>query len=753
MFEILFKYPWTVFEKGRLVLLSGAPLWLLAALLAAGGAVLGAQVWRRFQSGRVVMSWPRVGAIWLLQTALIALLLALLWRPAVSVATLKPQQNMVAVLVDDSRSMSIREGSATRLEQAAAVLRNSLLEDLKKKFQVRLYSFGKDLRRIEALEELEGKALASRIGDNLKTIAAEAGSLPVGAVLLLSDGSDNTGGISLDTIAEIRRRRIPVHSVGIGREQFDRDIEIREAALPSRALADSRLSAVVTFRHRGYAERKARLVVRESGKALASQEVTLRGGDAQQTEAILFNAGIAGPKSLEVSIEPLEGEENRGNNALTRLVHVEARKARILYLEGEPRWEMKFIRRAAEEDRSLLLASILRTTENKTYRQGIANPKELEEGFPARPEELFGFQGLIVGSVEAAYFTPAQQELIRQFVDQRGGGVLFLAGRSALADGGYARSALAELLPVTLPERKGTFAREEAGVELTAAGRASILCRLEERTQNNAERWKKLPALADHQDAGAPKPGAVVLAELTAAGGRRMPLLTVQNYGRGRTAVLATGGTWRWQMLQDHTDQSHEMFWRQLLRWLVSEVPGQVSGSTPRGVLSDETGVALRAEIKDRSFRSVADARVEARILGPGGSAEVVELNPAAEEPGRYAAAWAAERPGSYLAEIMAKRGEEEVGRDVLMFLREDGVAENFGVEQNRELLTKLAEQTGGRYWRPEQARRLAEEISYSEAGVSVRETRELWNMPAVFLLILALRAAEWLLRRKWGAV
>ena len=89
-------------------------------------------------------------------------------------------------------------------------------------------------------------------------------------------------------------------------------------------------------------------------------------------------------------------------------MHVESRKARILYLEGEPRWEMKFIRRAAEEDRSLLLASILRTTENKTYRQGIANPKELEEGFPARPEELFGFQGLIVGSVEAAYFTPAQ---------------------------------------------------------------------------------------------------------------------------------------------------------------------------------------------------------------------------------------------------------------------------------------------------------------------------------------------------------
>jgi len=163
--------------------------------------------------------------------------------------------------------------------------------------------------------------------------------------------------------------------------------------------------------------------------------------------------------------------------------------------------------------------------------------------------------------------------------------------------------------------------------------------------------------------------------------------------------------------------------------------------------------VALRAEVQDRSFRPVSDARMEARILGPGGSAEVVELNPAPQEPGHYSAEWAAEKPGSYLAEIVARRGEEEVGRDVLMFLREDGVAENFRTPQNRELLAQLAEQTGGRYWPPEQASRLAEEISYSEAGITVRETRDLWDMPAVFLLALALRAAEWLLRRKWGAV
>ena len=752
MFEFLFKYPWTVFAKGKLVFLAATPVWVLGTLLVAAGGLLGGQVRRRLRAGGAPLGGPRAAAIWLLQTGLIALVLTLLWHPAVSIAVLKPQQNIVAVLVDDSRSMALRDSGAARLEQAKATLEGGLLTKLGEKFQVRLYGFGKDLKRVEKPAELSGAGGATRIGESLKAVASEASSLPIGAVVLLSDGSDNTGGIDRETIGDIRRRRIPVHTVGFGREEPERDLEIREALLPARALADSRLSATVTFHHHGFAERPARLAVRENGKMLASEQITLKGDGVQQTESILFNAGVAGARHLEISVDPLDGEENQKNNTLTRLVNVEAAKARILLMEGEPRWEMKFIRRALEEDRSLQLASILRTTQNKIYRQGIAHPKELEEGFPAKPEELFAFRGLILGSVEAAYFTPAQQELIRQFVDQRGGGLLFLGGRAALADGGYGRPPLAELLPVTLPERKGTFVREEAAPELTAAGRDSIICRLEERAEKNAERWKKLPLLADYQDAGAPKSGAVVLAEAV-TGRKQMPLLVTQNYGHGRTAVFATSGSWRWQMLQDHGDQSHEAFWRQLLRWLVSGAPGRVSGSTPRPVLSDESRVALRVEVRDRSFSPVSDARVEARILGPAGVSGLVELRPVAQEPGSYSGEWSAEKPGSYLAEILARRGEEEAGRDVVTFLREDGVAENFRREQNRELLAKLAEQTGGRYYRPREAGRLAEEISYSEAGITVRETRDLWDMPAVFLLVLALRFAEWLLRRKWGVV
>ncbi len=94
-----------------------------------------------------------------------------------------------------------------------------------------------------------------------------------------------------------------------------------------------------------------------------------------------------------------------------------------------------------------------------------------------------------------------------------------------------------------------------------------------------------------------------------------------------------------------------------------------------------------------------------------------------------------------------------ELGKDVVAFRREDGVAENFHTEQNADLLKKLSEETGGRYWTQDELERLPKEISYSEAGISVRDTKELWDMPAVFCLLLGLMAADWLLRRKWGVV
>src|ERR1700681_2747323 len=676
MFEFLFKYPRAVFSKGTLVLLGAWPWWVFVLFVLAAGAGLAWLIRTKLpEASTQVKNW-RAGVIWLLQFALAALVLLLLWQPAILVAELRPRQNIIAVLVDDSRSMSIADAGATREAQAIKALEGGVLEQLQKKFQIRIYRLDRQISRVPKLDDLKTlpPAPATRIGDGLKQLAGEAADLPIGAVVLLSDGADNSGGIDLDTISTFRSRRIPVHTVGFGVEQNPADIQINDALVPPRALADSRLAAKVSFHQRGYAGQKAMLTVRDGQKALAAREITLASDGQVQNETLLFNAGPAGSKTLQFTIDPLAGEENRANNSVSRIVNVESSKRRILYVEGEPRWEYKFIRRAEQDDRIVSVVSMLRTSENKIYRQGINDPKELADGFPSRVEDLFDYQAIIVGSVEASYFTAAQQELIQQFVDRRGGGLLLLGGRASLGDGGWGVSSLADLLPVVLPNKKGTFHRDPATVELTPVGADNIITRLVEDPAGNVERWKKLPYLMDYQEVGTPKPGAVVLAELN-AGNKKMPLLITQNYGRGRTAVLATSGTWRWQMSQPLEDQTHEEFWQQLLRWLVTDTPGRVVASVPSQVLLDDGRVRFSADVRDKNYLPAADARVQAHVLGPGGSAAQIEMTPDPNTPGTFHADWYADQAGSYLTEVIATRGTEELGRDVLTFARMDGVA------------------------------------------------------------------------------
>ena len=759
MFELLFKYPASIFHKGHFVLLTPWPLWLLGVgILAAAGLLF----WH-VRRNHGMLSGARPIAIWLLETALIALLLFLLWHPALSVATLRPQQNVVAVLVDDSRSMSIADESGTRLARAQSLLNGGLLKSLGDRFQVRLYKFGTDAQRIQKSLEIAGTAPATRIGNTLDRVMAESSSLPLGAIVLLTDGADNAGGIDLDTVAAIRRQRIPIHTVGLGRQHPERDVEVVDALLAARALPQSRLTATVTLQSYGLSGNKARLSVRDAGKVLASQDVALKGDGALQTEAITFNVGQAGPKTLEIGVDPVSGEENTLNNKISRVVNVQASKPRILYFDGEPQWEYKFVRRAMDDNPEIVVFSMERTTQNKIYRQPCPaggcpdgfkhDEKELEDGFPSKAEDLFAFQGLMLADVEAGYFTPAQQQLIHDFVDRRGGGLLFLGGRASLSDGGYANSSLADLVPTKLPANKGTFHRDFSKVELAAAGRENILTRLDDNPERNVQRWKEIPMVADYQEVGEPKPGATTLLSVTPQSRSAMPLLVTEPYGRGRTAVFATSGSWRWKMWMAHEDKTHATFWQQMFRYLVTDAPSQVTATTPKTVLADDTRVPIRVEVRDKEYKPLSTARVQARFLAPDGSSATLELSPRPLEEGVYTGEWTAEKPGSYVVEMLAGEEQQEVGRDVLAFRREDGVAENFHTGQNRELLQKLSDQTGGKYYTSADASKLPNEISYSEAGITSRETRDLWDMPVIFLLALGIRASEWTLRRKWGVV
>jgi uncharacterized membrane protein len=759
MFQWLFKYPIPVFTKGRFVLLGTWPGWLLPVLILLAAAGLFVLIQLRVRNTAPNLRGWRSITIWGLQAATLTLVLTLLWQPAMVVSELSSQQNIIAVVVDDSHSMGVSDSDGKTREAAAIkTLQYGVLAGLQKRFQTRVYRLGAKLAQTDKPEEITPADTSTHIGAGLKQLVADTADLPLGSIVLLSDGAENATGagapeINAEALEALRNRRLPVHTIGFGREDQQHDVEIEDVSSAPDAVANARVAVTVSLVQHGYQGQKTAITVRDGDKTIAQHDIEFLPEGKIQTEPFFIPAGEAGAKNLKFSIAPLPGEENVANNAVSRPLLVKDSKRRILYVEGEPRWEYKFIRRAEDQDPTVQIVSMLRTSENKIYRQGINNSAELSEGFPVRPEDLFQYAGIIIGSVDADYFTPLQRELMREYVDRRGGGILFLGGRSSLSDGGWAASGLNDVMPTFLPTGNHNFHRNPATVELTRAGADSPITRILDDPEKNVERWKKLTYLADYEDPGTPKPGATVLADLK-SGHRTMPLLVTQNYGHGRSAILATGGTWRWQMSEALGDPSHDMFWQQLLRWLVADSPGTVTASTPTRLLVDDGHIQLTALVHDKQFQPSADAHVTAHIVGPQDTNAFIDLNASQDTPGQFQAEWTAEKPGTYLAEITAESPDKlALGSGVLTFQREDGVAENFHTGQNRHLLEQLSSLTGGRYWKQSDLKNLPRDISYSEAGISVRNTDQLWNMPIVFFLLLALPVIEWLLRRKWGVV
>ena len=750
MFEFLFKYPLAAYRKGEFLFATGWPVWLLAALAVV--AALGLLAYARRAPSR--LTGAALWGVWAFQAATAALVLVLLWQPALAVQSLKSRQNAVAVLVDTSSSMSLAEDGLSRLARAVGALQETVMPALSEKFRVRLYGFSSKPERIGSLqqEDIPPPGASSGVGESVLSVLRESTAVPLGALLVVSDGADNSGRFDRELAAEIRKYNVPVHAVGVGRERILGDVELSNVAVASEALPRSRVSAQLTLRHDGEAERATRVTVRDGSSVLASQPVTLRPGEPVRREWIDFGAGEAGVRDLTFTVEPIPGEEIAGNNQRRRVLDVPRRRRRILYAEGEPRWQYKFMRRAVQKDASVQLVTMLRTSTNKFYRQGVDTPEELEDGFPGDQEELFAYDALIIGSFEAAFFTPKQQVAIREFVSRRGGTLLMLAGPNGLGAGGWQNSEIVDALPAVLEPGDTSFVREKVTVEIARQGRDALISRLSPDSEENARLWAEMPQLADFQRIGALKPAALTLMSLQ-YGVDTLPLLVRQNYGRGRSMIFATGGSWRWRMGLPSDDDRHDTFWRQMFRALVVDSSDPVRLTTDRSNYADESRVQIRAEVRDKRYEPANNARVSATVTPEEGPPRTFALRPSSSEQGVYEAEVDAADLGVYLVETVAHLGDERLGADTLHFRREGGVAEYFHPERNSSLLARLADQTGGSYWELDELESLPSEIGFSEAGITTREVLDLWDMPGLFLLLILLRAAEWLLRKRWGVI
>lgn len=757
IFAFLFKYRPFVFEKGHFAL--GAP----GAVLGFGlfGLVVAGVLVFSYSQARGKTAWRDRAVLAALRVGIVGVLVFCLLRPKLVLSSVIPQRTFLGVLVDDSRSMQIadlaegpRSAVAQRLVGSAD---STLAKALSEKFMLRFFRFSSGSNRVTGGADATFSGRETHLGRSLDEAREELAGVPLSGLVVLTDGADNSGSGLTEALLALKASSVPVFTVGIGREQFPKDIELTRVDAPREVLKGSSLMVDLQVRQSGYRGSTVTVFVEDAGRIVGSREVELPADGQSATVRVHFTASEPGPRVFRFRIPPQAGELVPQNNQQDALILVKDQREKILYFEGEPRFELKFIRRAIAPDKNVQVVVLQRTAQDKFLRLDVDSASELLGGFPKTREELYLYRGLILGSVEAGFFTPDQLRMIADFVSQRGGGLLALGGKRAFSAGGYAGTSVADMLPVVLDaapasDKEPFFA--EMKVDPTPAGLVHPAMQIGATETATAKRWKELPPLHTFSPVSRVKPGATTL--LTGSGGNlpgRQVVLAFQRYGRGKSVAFTAHDSWLWQM--DYSipleDQTHETFWRQMLRWLVSEVPGQISVAPSRDRTSPGEPVTITAEIDDDRYLRVNDAQVTARVIDPLGKEQTVPMEWTVNRDGEYRASFTPQTEGIYQVQVNAREGSRTLPGGSAYFQATPLSTEYFDAEMHASILRRIADETGGRFYTPETVASLPEDVSYTESGAAVVEERDLWDMPIIFLLLLALVGSEWGYRRVRG--
>ncbi len=769
IFEFLFKYRPAVFARGDFAWGAPAPILVLLVL----GALIAVPAVRSYRAVRG-KSTPQDRRVLLgLRVALLVVLIGCLLRPMLLLNAAVPQRNYVGVLVDDSRSMRIADrGGRTRADfvrDSVDAADAAVMKQLRQRFLVREFRFGATATRVDAPGALAFDANETRLGAAIEGVRGELESVPLSGLVVFSDGADNARTAFADQLLSLRAKSVPVFTVGIGREEFTRDIEVRRVESDRDALRGSTLIADVLIRQRGFSGDKVPLVIEDGGRVVGRSEIVLpRDGDLTPVR-VQVQLTESGARTLTFRIALQPGEQVEQNNEQQLLVRVRDGREKVLYFEGEPRHELRFIKAAVEADSNLQLVALQRTADGKFFRMNIDGPDELAAGFPVSRGELFKYRAIILGSVEASFFTSEQLAMLADFVNTRGGGLLFLGGRRAFGEGGYAGTPLAEVMPVVIegaavPDEKTFLADLTSAV--TPAGMNSAVTQVAASPEKSAERWRTLPSVTTVNRIVRVKPGATTLiagrvpkqgrVEDPNSGVRsyEQPILVYQRYGRGLAVALPVQDTWIWQMHADIPvgDPTYPTFWRQLLRFLTADVPTRVQATLSADAVNPKTPVELRASVADSLYSRRNDAHVVAHLKSPSGALRDVPLDWTVDRDGEYRATFTPDEIGVYAVRIEATdptAPTAAAAADTTYLRVAELNAEYVDAEMRASLLKRIADETGGRFYTTDRLSTLAEDVAMSRRGVTVVNEMDLWDMPINFLVIVLLASAEWGYR-KW---
>ena len=780
------------------------PVWVAIVLLA---AALGFVVYLYYSERGITRA--RRGLLGALRLALLWALILMLFEPVFAVDVTRKVRSNVLVLADRSQSMDIRDRrerpedkiaaalalgkvkpedagtailtpylkdieSATRFDLTKGLLGGAsgikAFSQIGERHVVRYFSFGRSLEAagegdtaakgmLKLQPTDEGTALGSAIQEALDTHQGQ----PVGAVILLTDGGSNEGLNVLDVAARLRDRKIPVYPVGVGLPAPP-DVRIVGVLAPDTVFDQDEVTVRVQLRSDGYDNSAAeiRLMVDgvDAGGTDARKRVVLNGGE----QVVEFkytprkkNTQAEGKEQqeLKVVIANLPGETDEGNNTATKPVTVTDEKIKVLYVEGKPRWEYRYLRGVLLRDRRLDVKFLMTQgdAELATYQ-----PKQYISRFPDEPTAANQFDLVIMGDVPASYFRGAQMERIDQLVRKHSGSLLMLAGHR-YAPATYARTPIADLLPVRV-EGSGTYPVDaDTFPTVTAKGLDGALGQLDVTEKLSQDLWQVVRPIYMVPAVSAKESATLLLSFNKPVGPTRdpYPLLAWHQVGSGKVMYVGTDQLWR---LRYRTgDKYHARFWSQSIQFL-----------TLSRLLGGNKRFYVDVDHKDREYATGERMMITVNALNvawePEGARQLtvfidrdadangpavetpVRLDPLADAPGMYQGAFNPPKPGRYTLRSTRQDVEAGISNKVAVNVQTKSL-ERADLGAQVAMLNAIAATTGGKYLSIQNLSQLPGLIKEPQSETHVRLERDLWDLPLIFVILVLFAGTEWYVRRR----
>ncbi|HUT01872.1 MAG TPA: hypothetical protein VM031_05420 [Phycisphaerae bacterium] len=763
---------------------------LLAAIVAA--VVYTAILYRR---ERALRPGKRV-LLGLFRATALIVLLVLLFEPVLAVSTTVKLPRTVLVLLDVSDSMNIQDKRRRPADQKAAALAlgrisysdpnaevpedartvvssvsrtdlaralllrptDNAFRKIAENYRVRYFAFGdklvpaagKGATGPEALTKTDANDATTRLGGAIEEALARFSGQSISGAVLLTDGASNTGLAPLEVARRMKERAIPLYPVGLGLAR-PADVRLDAVIVPETVFVHDKVPVRIQYSSTGFANRRANVVLKFEGREVAAESVKLN-DRAQFLELLFQPVRKAEAAKMEVSIQVAGAEDaSEENSRAVRTLRVIDDKIKVLYVEGKPRWEYRYLRRVLLRDHRLDVKFYM-TEGDKELAQ--YSDRYLAT-FPMAAERAFVFDLVILGDVPAKRFSGLQMERMEELVRQRGGSFLLLAGAHH-APYEYVGTPIEKMLPVTIRPDGPRTVDDMVHPRITADGMQSAVASLEYPEERNQALWYRVRPLFSVPRLDGMKKGAMPLLTLSSSmrGREPYPLICWHRHRRGKVMFIGTDQLWRLRFKRG--DKYHARFWGQTIQFLT--LSRLLGGNKRIRIETDRTDyrvgqrVQISANVLDEAFSPVLAQSFDVVAESGGAKMERTRLSLASVPgmPGLFRGFFSPETAGRFwLRPSDASPGSSNEAH----FNVEATSLERQQPAMQEELLRQMVELSGGRYFTVSDLPELPKELGGEQRRTSVRVSRDLFDLPAVFLVLLAFLGVEWFLRRRLDLV